>query len=151
VSVPPCPARAAAAGLILALAVVASGPAASEPAAPGTATADAAQDAALAELCGYYRGQARGQGLHHYTTEALWACEALAARRAAGMPLSDRMLAVAHALEQFREAMDEERAARYPRTGGPGVPLRVARERAREIVAEESGILAALEAVRTGF
>jgi hypothetical protein len=136
------PRPAAAAGLLLAGALLAP---------QGPAAAETVEDAALAQLCGYYRSQARGQGINHYTTEALWACEALSARRAAGMPLSDRMLAVAHALEQFREAMSEERAARYPRTGGPGIPLRVARERTREIVAEESGMLAALEAVRTGF
>ncbi len=141
-SVLPRPVRTAAA-LLLAGALLAP---------PGPAAAEAAEeDAALAQLCGYLRSQARGQGIDHYTTEALWACEALAARRAAGMPLSDRMLAVAFALEQFREAMAEERAARYPRTRGPGISTRVARERARAIVAEESGMLAALEAVRTGF
>jgi hypothetical protein len=149
-SVSPRPARAfAALALTRALAALALTGALLAP--PGPAASDALHEAAFGDLCGYYRSQARGQGLDHYTTEALWACQALAARKAAGMPLSDRMQAVAFALEQFREAMAEERAARYPRTGGPGVPTRVARERAREIVAEESGMLAALEAVRTGF
>ncbi len=103
--------------------------------------------------CGFYRSQAFGRGLTHYATEMLWACEAIQARRVADMALSDRMLAVEFALERYREAVIAAGAADFTRqrsrmsaTGYFG-----ADEAAKAEIAENTGMLAALEAIRSGF
>jgi hypothetical protein len=99
-----------------------------------------------AHPCTFYRGQAYRMGVTHYATEMLWACEEIATRRAAEMPLSDRLLATEHALLAYREALAAAR-------NGPGEGrshLSMSDARKREI-AETTGVLAALEAISGGF
>lgn len=96
--------------------------------------------------CTFYRGQAYRMGMTHYATEMLWACEEIAARRAAGMPLSDRLLATEHALLAYREALSEARQG----GGEAGSHLSMSEARKRAI-AETTGVLAALEAISGGF
>lgn len=97
--------------------------------------------------CGFYRTRAYGQGLEHFSTEMLWACEAIAARRAAGIALGERMRAVELALERYRLAVVADASLRAPRDGRS----RRAEEAALVEVAERTGTLAALEAIRAGF
>lgn len=101
--------------------------------------------------CSFYRLEAWGKGLEHYATEVVWACEVVAERRGAGMPLSDRMKAVAFALERYRSALVEANRRGFAHRPGPGDGWREARERGRAALAEETGMLAALEAIRSGF
>jgi hypothetical protein len=101
--------------------------------------------------CSFYRHEAYGKGLEHFATEVVWACEAVAERRGAGMPLSDRMRAVEFALERYREAVVAANRRGFAHRPGPGDGWRDARERTREALAAETGILAALEAIRAGF
>ena len=58
-----------------------------------------------ADPCGFHRSEAFGRGLTHYATEMLWACEAIADRRAASMPLGDRLAVLDVALAAYREAV----------------------------------------------
>ena len=58
-----------------------------------------------ASPCAFFRIQAYGKGLDDQATEMLWACEAIAARRAAEMPLGVRLEATELALERYREAL----------------------------------------------
>jgi hypothetical protein len=141
---PHVPLRAA----FLAAAILASGPAAlaGDARPPGAADAGRASDP-----CSFYRLEAYGKGLEHYATEVVWACEAIAARRAAGMPLGDRMEAVAFALDRYREALVAADRTGFAHRPGPGAGWREARERARAALAEETGMLAALEGIRAGF
>jgi hypothetical protein len=100
------------------------------------------------ELCTFYRVRARGLGLQHWATELVWACEMVAERRAANMPLNDRMLAVEHALVLYRDALLKNRRDWIARREGrEPVPLREAEAR----LAAETGMLAALEAIQQGF
>jgi hypothetical protein len=101
--------------------------------------------------CSFYRAHAYGQGIDHYTTEVVWACEAVAQRRATGQPLSDRVEAVEFALRQYRAALVADTRRRFAHAPAPGTTYAEARERARRALAEESGMLAALEAIREGF
>jgi hypothetical protein len=103
--------------------------------------------------CSFYRGQAYGRGLEHFSTEMLWACEAIAARRAAEMELSERLHAVERALERYRQALVAEGGAAFARSRigpprsvalGPGDAVKAA-------LAETSGALEALATVRSGF
>jgi hypothetical protein len=130
---------------LLAAALLAPGPAAL---AGDAWTRGSPDEARASDPCSFYRLEAYGKGLEHFATELVWACEAIAERRAAGMPLSDRMQAVAFALDRYREALVEANRAGSPR---PGAGWREARERARAALAEETGMLAALEGIRAGF
>jgi hypothetical protein len=84
-------------------------------------------------LCGFFRDQAWGKGIGHYATEMLWACEAIAARRGAGLPLGDRLEAVESALARYHAAV----VARPPEEA--------------PAVARSTGALDALQAVAAGF
>jgi hypothetical protein len=118
---------------------------AGEPAAPETA-----QPAVASDPCGFYRGQAYGRGIGHMATEMLWACEAISARRAAGMPLGDRLLAVELALERYRAAVISAGQAAFARDRRHGLDGGK-REAAKREIAEHTGALAALDAIRAGF
>ena len=83
--------------------------------------------------CGFFHDQAWGKGIGHYATEMLWACEAIAARRRAGLPLGARLGAVDLALARYHDAL----------VAGPD-------ERAPEL-ARSTGALDALQAVAAGF
>lgn len=114
--------------------------------APGTVTVQS-------DACGFFRAQAYGRGLEHFATEMLWACEAIARRKAADMPLSDRLRAVELALLRYQEevvaassaAFRADRARQYD-TGYIGTG-----ETIKAQIAESTGMLAALEAIRSGF
>jgi len=82
--------------------------------------------------CAFFRDRAYGKGLDHPATAMLWACEAIALRRGAGMPLGDRLEVVDLALGRYRA----------------GVVAAPANEAA---VAATSGVLAALDAIAAGF
>ena len=83
--------------------------------------------------CGFFRDQAWGKGIGHYATEMLWACEVIASRRGAGLPLGARLEAVERALARYRDAL----------IAGPDDP-------APEL-ARSTGALDALQAVAAGF
>jgi hypothetical protein len=100
-----------------------------------------------AHPCTFFRGQAHRMGMTHFLTEMLWACEAIVERRAAGMTLSDRLLATERALLDYRSALG---AARASAGANGGSPLSVSETRKREI-AEATGVLGALEAISAGF
>jgi len=62
------------------------------PADPAAAQAQpVAAGLAQSDPCQFYRGRAWGRGITHYTTEMVWACEAITRRRAASVPLGDRL------------------------------------------------------------
>jgi hypothetical protein len=82
--------------------------------------------------CGFFRDQAWGKGIGHYATEMLWACEAIAMRRGAGLPLGDRLEAVDLALARYHDAV-------------------VARPEDAPDLARTTGALDALQAVAAGF
>jgi hypothetical protein len=134
--------------LLAFLMLAAGGPA---PAAAETETQPVAARSNGADPCNFYRVRARGKGINHYLTEVVWACEMVVQRRETGVGMSERMVAVEFALEQYREALVEDR--RNPRVpaGLRGTALRAAQEAERDRIAEESGMLAALEAIRLGF
>lgn len=106
--------------------------------------------AVVSDPCGFFRGQAYGRGITHFATEMLWACEEIAARRSVHMALSERLTAVDLALERYRAAVVEAGAAGHVQgrssvhAFGPG-------ETAKRRIADETGMMAALEAIRTGF
>ncbi len=108
---------------------------------------------AASDPCGFYRGQAYGRGLMHYATEMLWACETIQARHAAEMSLSARLLAAEAALERYRTAVIATGAAVFARerAARPGQMRLGAGEEAKAALAESTGTLAALEAIRAGF
>jgi hypothetical protein len=93
--------------------------------------------------------QAFGRGLDHFASEMLWACEAIEARRGAAMPLSERLDAVAGALERYRSALIDAGRASYLRDREVG--LLGLSEDAKRDLAERTGTLAALESIRTGY
>ena len=103
--------------------------------------------------CGFYRGQAYGRGLEHFSTEMVWACEAIANRRAAGMPLGERLLAAEAALDRYRAAVIAAGAISFTRnrTNRPGSAHLGTGEAAKSAIAETAGALAALDSIRSGF
>ena len=120
----------------------------------------AAEDSAhLPELrepsdpCGFYRGQAYGRGLDHFLTEMLWACEAIAVRRRAEMPLSDRLAAAEQALERYREALIAAGAAVFVhgRSSAASGLQPAANDAVKASLADSTGTLTALEAIRSGY
>jgi hypothetical protein len=113
---------------------------------------DGGEPSRTSDPCGFFRAQAYGRGLEHYATEMLWACEAIAARRDREQELSLRLEAVELALERYREAVVAAGS------GGPGAAGRPARtpgfgpsDAVKAELAESTGMLAALEAIRAGF
>jgi hypothetical protein len=103
--------------------------------------------------CGFYRGQAYGRGLEHSSTEMLWACEAIALRRAAEMELSDRLVAVELALDRYRQAVVAAGAAAFVRHRArpqPAGPFG-AGDAVKSALADSTGLSAALDAVREGY
>ncbi len=132
------------------LALIGLSPAGATPA-RADAGAAARIESASGDPCRFFRGRAFGKGIDHYATEMLWVCDAIAERRRAAMPLSDRLLATEIALESYRRKiisaavtdLDRRRRERDRRLGlSEAENLRIA---------EESGALTALDAVRLGF
>ncbi len=124
--------------------------------APGWATEDRDErpdTTVQSDTCSFFRAQAFGRGLDHFSTEMLWACEAVEQRRAAEMDLSERMVAVDLALQRYQAAVVAAGSAAFARdrarqhdTGHIGTG-----DRTKAQIAETTGMLAALEAIRTGF
>ena len=83
--------------------------------------------------CAFFRDRAYGKGLDHPATAMLWACEAIAARRGAGVPLGERLEAVELALGRYRAAVVAAPPEEEP------------------AVARASGALDALDGVAAGF
>ena len=103
--------------------------------------------------CYFFREQARRKGLAHYATEMVWACEALAARRGAGLPLNDRMLATEAAFEAYRLRYLEALKVSHEAQGNRGywrfgIDLS---DDDKHVIAEDTGILVVLETIRNGF
>ena len=66
-----------------------------------------------ADACLFFRGQAYKHAIDDFATEMLLACEVIARRRAAGVPLSDRLIATEAMLETYREAVVAARAETF--------------------------------------
>ena len=75
----------------------------------------------------------------------LWACETIAVRRAAGVPLGDRLEATEAALVRYRAAVIAEAAGR---AGGRAFGIS---EADKAVLAESTGMLAALAGIAGGF
>jgi len=135
-----------------ALAVVAlAAQAVAVPLPAATQTAPVAVGLAPSDPCAFFRGRAWGQGIAHYTTEMLWACEAIAVRHAAAMPLSERLRETEAALDRFRDAVVLAGGAAFERSRRLQLRyLGVSPADEREI-AERVGVLAALDDIRAGF
>jgi hypothetical protein len=121
-------------GLSLALALAAPAPVAGGEGAGWTLSSRGT------EPCLFFRLQAYDRGLEHFDTAIHWACEVIARRRAAGMALSDRLVAAETAFEAYRLALVA--ATRI------GVPLT---DVEREAIATASGALLAVEALAVAF
>lgn len=103
--------------------------------------------------CGFFRDQAYGRDLADYSSEMLWACEAISRRRAADMPLGPRLAVCERALERYRLAIaDLARLVMAERRRlGWNAPIRPLSDERRTEIAAETGALAALKAIRSGF
>ncbi|WP_424933645.1 hypothetical protein [Amaricoccus macauensis] len=103
--------------------------------------------------CLFYRSQAWNRDLAHYSRDMLWSCEAIEQRRRAGMQLSDRLQAAEFALMTYRSrviAMALEKF-RQEETFGADTFHREVSETEKWAIAEETGALAAMEALNHGF
>ncbi|MEM8570880.1 MAG: hypothetical protein AAGG56_08205 [Pseudomonadota bacterium] len=103
--------------------------------------------------CLFYRSQAWRQGVSHYAQEMLLSCEAITNRRQAGIELSDRLLAAEHALKEYRSRVIARAVRHYRSDEMPRSDTghhRVSEEEKRKI-AEESGVLLAMEGLSSGF
>ncbi len=103
--------------------------------------------------CGFFRDQAADQALTHYSQDMLWACEAIARRRAAGMLLGDRLLATQAMLATYRDAVRAAGADAFVRKGREGLPPWMLSLSADEKyrIADATGALLVIEAIRDGF
>lgn len=79
----------------------------------------------------------------------LWACEAIETRRAAMIPLSERLQTMAGALERYRDALIAAARDSYRRDRESA--LFGLSETEKRALAERTGTLAALDAIRTGY
>lgn len=121
---------------------------------PGAAAGEASAPAATgSDPCGFYRSQAFGRGLAHFSADMLWACEAIVARRQTAMELSERLAAVEAALERYRVAVIAEGAAAFARRrSGPSGSSRLgAEDPVKAALAHSTGALAALDSIRGGY
>lgn len=106
-----------------------------------------------ADPCRFFRGQAAREPLTHYSRDMLWACEEIARRRTAGLPLGDRLKATEAMLATYRDAVvaaGTEAFARKGRAGQPPWALGLSEEEKYQI-ADSTGALLVLEAIRGGF
>lgn len=122
------------------------------PADPAAAQAQpVAAGLAQSDPCQFYRGRAWGRGITHYTTEMLWACEAITRRRAASVPLGDRLEEAEAALERFRAEVIETSSAGYARSQSGDRSYFTLSATEQEEIAVRTGAIAALDTIRTGF
>jgi len=103
--------------------------------------------------CAFFRGQAWGKGLNEPETEMLWACEAIAQRRAAQVPLGVRLEATDAALTRYREALHDTGTRGFGATSGsaPSFAPPAPAASDRRALAESTGVLAALMAIAEGY
>ncbi len=136
--------------LILSLLLVRADGALAEEAAPSPIRLVALE---ASDTCGFFRSQAYGQGLTHFSIEMLWACEAIAERRSARMPLDSRLAAADEALRRYHAAMGDlaRLATAERRRLGWNAPIQPLSQERRAEIAEETGVFAALEAIRAGY
>ncbi len=97
--------------------------------------------------CGFFRAQAWGKGLDSPATEMLWACEAIATRRAAGIPLGIRLEATELALDRYREALHAATKGGFSATSGRGPTAFYPSDSEKRQIADTTGVLAALTAI----
>ncbi len=106
-----------------------------------------------ADPCGFERTEAYGAGLMHFSTEMLWGCEAVARRRAAALPLGDRLLRFAKAMNRYEAAVATASRLSYStrRTTGIYMPVPALTDTEKQALAESTGTLQALAEIRSGF
>lgn len=125
------------------------------PVGPAPVLADGNAGAPIAETgpdpCHFFRGRALGKGVDHYATEMLWVCDAIADRRAAALPMSDRLRATEAALDGYRREVLAASVADFVRRRAARDLTLGLSEADTLRIAEETGALGALEAVRAGF
>ena len=105
------------------------------------------------DSCTFFRSQAYNHGLDDFSTEMLMACQQIARRHAAGVPLGDRLTATEAILDTYRKAVVAAATAAYERKR-EGIRAPWARGLSQEekrAIADETGALLALEVIRTGF
>ena len=119
---------------------------------PALAGEKASADAALrvGDPCRFFRGQAYKRAIDDFATEMLVACEVIARRRAADVPLSDRLIATEAMLETYREAVLAARPETFDGNGTLRWELGLTAAQ-KHAIADETGVLLALEAIRHGF
>lgn len=115
-----------------------------------TASAETQAARPLGDPCLFFRGQAYRRAIDDFATEMLLACEAIARRRAAGVPLSDRLIATEAMLQTYREAVLSARPETFDGSGTLRWELGLTAAQ-KHAIADETGVLLALEAIRHGF
>jgi hypothetical protein len=145
----PVRSRSAAVAVAVGLAALASTAASAEPQADRLV----GQMAQETDPCRFFRGQALAQGIADYAREMLWACEEISRRRAAQIPLGDRLEATGYRLDAYRAAILAAGSAAFARGGQPGLPPRLfgLSDDEKLAIADATGTLLALEAIRHGF
>jgi hypothetical protein len=101
--------------------------------------------------CGFFRNQAFGKGLSDPATEMLWACQEIATRRAAEIPLGVRLEATELALMRYREALLVASRGSYATDSGRGPTSTYPSASDKHAIAETTGVLAALMAISGGY
>ena len=136
---------------VVMLALCMSSPSAAEP--PQAPAPFPIRVGSAGDPCLFFRSQAEDKGLTDYTREMLWACEEIARRRVARMPLSDRLLATAAMLDAYRSAViaaTSEMSQRKRAVGAPPWALGLTDEE-KHAIADATGALLVLEAIQTGY
>ena len=103
--------------------------------------------------CVFFRSQAYSRGVYDFAAEMLAACEEIARRRAASSPLSDRLIATEAMLNDYREALIAAGAEAFARKrqGGEAPWSLGLSDAEKYAIADATGALLALEAIRLGF
>ena len=103
--------------------------------------------------CVFFRSQAYSRGVYDFAAEMLAACEEIARRRASSSPLGDRLIATEAMLNDYRAALiaaGAEAFARKRRGGEAPWSLGLS-DAEKYAIADATGALLALEAIRLGF
>lgn len=103
--------------------------------------------------CTFFRGQAYRRAVVHFATEMMWVCETIAQRRAARIALGDQLLATETAMRQYRDAVIAAGRVAFAETRSSDAAPRIhgLSDDAKRRLAEETGALLALDAIRDGF
>ncbi len=111
------------------------------------------QERGSADRCQFFRGEAYQRSLGDFAGDMLLACEEIARRVAAGVPLGDRLEAFGAMLDDYRSAVivaGDEAFARRRRAGRAPWELGLS-EAEKYAIADATGALLALDAIRGGF